>query len=149
VLISPATFNEFADLSEQVEGDEMSESGATEDEANDRGPAPAARATRGSALLTYARRQWPGAYEGTRDPGDEDLNADPYYQTMNDVVHAAVSDVPARQLPKAIGSLLGTLAADVIVDRAVEGGIYNSYDDIETMIGELVEAVRVRHYGEE
>jgi hypothetical protein len=127
----------------------MSESGATEDEATERGSAPAVRATRGSALLTYARRQWPGAYEGTRDPGDEVLNADPYYQTLNDVVHAAVSDVPGRQLPNAIGSLLGTLAADVVVERAVEGGVFTSSDEIETMIGELVEAVRVRHYGEE
>lgn len=64
---------------------------------------------RGAALRRYAEQKW----------GSPDEDAEFGYRLVVDVAHAALADVPLGELPKAIGSLLGTAAADLIVERAV------------------------------
>lgn len=101
---------------------------------------PAARAVRGRALRSYAEESWPAAYEGI----DPEKNA---VRIANDVVHAALADVPVDDLPAAIGRLLGTLAADALVDRGVEAGHLVSDAEVQTLIDELRSGVWRRHYG--
>lgn len=103
--------------------------------------APARRAVRGQALRRYAETTWPTVY------GDMDQLRSAE-QVLNDVVHLIVADVSIAKLPDAVGELLGRIAADVAVDRAVEAGDLLRPEEVERMIGRLRRSVRERHYGD-
>lgn len=94
---------------------------------------------RGRAVLEFAHAQWPEhiaeAYE-------------PPLEVLKDVAHAVLPDVPPAQLAGAIARLLGTAAADLIVERALMTGAYAEDSDVQVLIRETVEAMRKRHWGD-
>ncbi len=99
--------------------------------------APTARGARGRAVISFAEQQ------RTPDMHDDE----PSLQVLQDVVHALVADVPRQQLPSAVGELLGTVAADLIVDRAFEARGMASDAEIWALGKTLQDAVGRRHWG--
>jgi hypothetical protein len=66
---------------------------------------------------------------------------------VRDVVHAAVAELPREELPEAIASSLGTVADDVLVERAIAVMLPAEREDVHTLISEFESAVLERHFG--
>lgn len=101
---------------------------------------PTARAERGQDLRLHSAELWPAVYDNT-DRAHDALTL------VHDAVHANLVGVSLAELPERLGALLGQVAADAMIDRSTEAGEITEPWEIERLIAQLADAVRVRHYG--
>jgi hypothetical protein len=101
--------------------------------------APSARAERAQQMLEWAEREFPEPFEETRDARRS---------LVMDAVRGAVQNLPAKDLPKALGELLGLVAADSLVDAAQAEGMRLDEAALEEFLDQLRRTVEVRHFGE-
>jgi hypothetical protein len=100
---------------------------------------PVLRAERGAELRQRSDQQWEAL--GERGHRHEE-------SALHDLFHFLVADVPRDRLVERTADVLGRLAADAVVDRAVSEGGRASDEEIWRLQDRLARTVGVRHWGD-